>query len=72
VPQLDRSRDRANGRVELRTLKAVSVGGFGFPHTAQVLQVTPIVQLEAWSASRIIESAYENQVQQQRLNVEQA
>jgi predicted transposase YbfD/YdcC len=37
---LDRTRDRAHGRVELRTLKAVSVGGFGFPHTAQVVQVT--------------------------------
>jgi DDE_Tnp_1-associated len=31
VPVLDRTRDRAHGRVELRTLKAVSVGGFGFP-----------------------------------------
>jgi hypothetical protein len=31
VPVLDRTRDRARGRVELRTLKAVSVGGFGFP-----------------------------------------
>jgi hypothetical protein len=37
---LDRTRDRAHGRVELRTLKVVSVGGFGFPHVAQVLQVT--------------------------------
>jgi predicted transposase YbfD/YdcC len=40
VPVLDRTRDRAHGRVELRTLKAVSVGGFGLPHAAQVLQVT--------------------------------
>jgi hypothetical protein len=40
VPELDRTRDRAHGRVELRTLKAVSVGGFGFPHAAQVVQVT--------------------------------
>jgi hypothetical protein len=39
-PVLDRTRDRAHGRVELRTLKAVSVRGFGFPHTAQVIQVT--------------------------------
>jgi predicted transposase YbfD/YdcC len=39
VPVLDRTRDRAHGRIELRTLKAVSVGGFGFPHTAQVVQV---------------------------------
>ena len=40
VPVLDRTRDRVHGRVELRTLKAVSVGGFGFPHSAQVVQVT--------------------------------
>ena len=40
VPVLDRTRDRAHGRVELRTLKAVSVRGFGFPHAAQVIQVT--------------------------------
>jgi predicted transposase YbfD/YdcC len=40
VPELDRTRDRGHGRVELRTLKAVSVGRFGFPHAAQVLEVT--------------------------------
>jgi predicted transposase YbfD/YdcC len=40
VPVLDRTRDRGHGRVELRTLKAVTVHHFGFPHTAQVLQVT--------------------------------
>ena len=40
VPVLDRTRDRAHGRVELRTLKAVTVNHFGFPHAAQVLQVT--------------------------------
>jgi predicted transposase YbfD/YdcC len=40
VPVLDRTRDRAHGRVELRTLKVVSVAGFGFPHAAQVVQVT--------------------------------
>jgi predicted transposase YbfD/YdcC len=40
VPVLDRTRDRAHGRVELRTLKAVTVNRFGFPHVAQVLQVT--------------------------------
>jgi predicted transposase YbfD/YdcC len=40
VPVGDRTRDRAHGRVELRTLKAVSVRHFGFPHAAQVLQVT--------------------------------
>lgn len=30
----------AHGRVEFRTLKAVTVHHFGFPHAAQVLQVT--------------------------------
>ena len=40
VPVLDRTRDRGHGRIELRTLKAVTVGRFGFPHAAQVLQVT--------------------------------
>jgi predicted transposase YbfD/YdcC len=37
---LDRTRDRGHGRVELRTLKVVTVHHFGFPHTAQVIQVT--------------------------------
>ena len=37
---LDRTCDRGHGRVELRTLKAVTVHHFGFPHTAQVIQVT--------------------------------
>jgi predicted transposase YbfD/YdcC len=40
VPILDRTRDQAHGRVELRTLKAVTVRRFGFPHAAQVIQVT--------------------------------
>jgi predicted transposase YbfD/YdcC len=40
VPVLDATRDRGHGRVEHRTLKAVTVHHFGFPHTAQVLQVT--------------------------------
>jgi predicted transposase YbfD/YdcC len=40
VPTGDRTRDRGHGRVELRTLKAVTVTGFGFPHAAQVAQVT--------------------------------
>jgi hypothetical protein len=38
VPVLDRTRDR--GRIERRTLKAVTVHHLGFPHAAQVLQVT--------------------------------
>ena len=40
VPVLDRTRDRGHGRIELRTLKVVTVHHFGFPHTAQVIQVT--------------------------------
>jgi predicted transposase YbfD/YdcC len=40
VPVLDRTRDRAHGRIGIRTLKVVSVGTFGFPHVAQVLQIT--------------------------------
>ncbi|HZD67558.1 MAG TPA: ISAs1 family transposase [Actinomycetes bacterium] len=40
VPVGDRTRDRGHGRVEVRTLKAVSVRHFGFPHAAQVLQIT--------------------------------
>jgi hypothetical protein len=31
VPELDRTRDRGHGRVEIRTLKAVSVHHFGSP-----------------------------------------
>ena len=40
VPVADRTRDRGHGRVEHRSLKAVSVRHFGFPHAAQVVQVT--------------------------------
>jgi len=39
VPAGDCTRDRGHGRVEVRTLKAVSVRHFGFPHAAQVLHV---------------------------------
>jgi predicted transposase YbfD/YdcC len=40
VPVADRTRDRGHGRIEIRTLKAVSVKRFGFPHASQVIQVT--------------------------------
>jgi predicted transposase YbfD/YdcC len=40
VPVLDRTRDRGHGRIEVRTLKAVTVCRFGFPHASQVIQVT--------------------------------
>jgi predicted transposase YbfD/YdcC len=51
VPVLDRTGDRGHGRVEMRTLKAVSVGRFGFPHAAQVLQVTRKRKVAASHAS---------------------
>jgi hypothetical protein len=40
VPVLDRTRHHTHGRVEIRTLKAVTVRGLGFPYASQVLQVT--------------------------------
>jgi DDE_Tnp_1-associated len=40
VPVADRTRDQAHGRIEHRALKVVTVGHLGFPHAAQVLQVT--------------------------------
>jgi hypothetical protein len=40
VPVGDRTRVQAHGRVELRTLKAVTANHLSFPHAAQVLQVT--------------------------------
>jgi predicted transposase YbfD/YdcC len=40
VPVLARTRDHGHGRVELRTLTAVTVHRFGFPHAAQVIQLT--------------------------------
>src|SRR4029450_10165015 len=40
VPVLDRTRDRGHGRLQLRTLKAVTGHPFGFRRAAQVLQAT--------------------------------
>jgi hypothetical protein len=40
IPVRDTSRDRGHGRIEHRTLKAVTVYHLGCPHTAQVLPVT--------------------------------
>ena len=37
---MDHTRDRGHGRVKVRTLKAVTVHHFGFPHAAQVIQGT--------------------------------
>jgi hypothetical protein len=51
VPVLDRTGDRGHGRVEMRTLKAVTVGRFGFPYAAQVLQATRERKVAASHAS---------------------
>jgi DDE_Tnp_1-associated/Transposase DDE domain len=51
VPVLDRTRDRGHGRIEHRTLKAVTVGRFGFPHAAQVIQITRMRTVGDWHAS---------------------
>jgi predicted transposase YbfD/YdcC len=51
VPVLDRTSDRGHGRVEMRTLKAVTVGRFGFPYAAQVLQATRKRKVAASHAS---------------------
>jgi predicted transposase YbfD/YdcC len=40
IPVLDRTHDRGHGRIEIRILKAVPVNHVGFPHAAQILQVT--------------------------------
>jgi predicted transposase YbfD/YdcC len=40
VPVADRTRDKAHGRIEHRTLKVVTAHHIGFPYAAQVLQVT--------------------------------
>jgi hypothetical protein len=40
VPVADRTRGRGHGRIEIRTLKAVSVKRFGLPYASQVIQVT--------------------------------
>jgi predicted transposase YbfD/YdcC len=58
VPELDRTRDHAHGRVEIRTLRAVSVLGFGFPHAAQVLQVTRKVRDRRTGRRRKTQIAY--------------
>jgi hypothetical protein len=40
VPVLDRTGDRGHGRVQRRTLKAVTVNHVGFPHPPRPVQVT--------------------------------
>jgi hypothetical protein len=51
VPVLDRTADRGHGHIEHRTLKVVTVHRFGFPHAAQVIQVTRKRTVSGWHAS---------------------
>jgi hypothetical protein len=37
---MDRTREHAHGRIEIRTLKVAAVAGLCFPHAAQAIQVT--------------------------------
>jgi predicted transposase YbfD/YdcC len=40
IPVMDRTREHAHGRIEIRTLKVAAVAGLCFPHAAQAIQVT--------------------------------
>jgi hypothetical protein len=56
VPVTDRTRHRGHGRVEVPTLKVVSVRHFGFPHAARVLQVTrktPDLHTNRWRTTTL-------------------
>jgi hypothetical protein len=46
IPELDRTGDRGHGRVEVRTLKAVTVGHVGFPHVRVHLHMSFGVRLD--------------------------
>jgi predicted transposase YbfD/YdcC len=53
IPVMDRTRDHAHGRVELRTLKVASAAGLAFPHAAQAIQATRRVRApgsRSWQA----------------------
>jgi predicted transposase YbfD/YdcC len=39
IPVMDRTREHAHGRIEIRTLKVAAVAGLCFPHAAQAIQV---------------------------------
>ena len=51
---LDRTREHAHGRVELRTLKAATVAGLWFPHAAQAIQITRRVRQASSRRWRIV------------------
>ena len=54
IPVLDRTREHAHGRVELRTLKAATVAGLWFPHAAQAIQITRRVRQVGGRRWRIV------------------
>ena len=39
IPVMDRTREHAHGRIEVRTLKVAAVAGLCFPHAAQAIRV---------------------------------
>ena len=51
---LDRTREHAHGRVELRTLKVATVAGLWFPHAAQAIQITRRVRQVGGRRWRIV------------------
>jgi predicted transposase YbfD/YdcC len=54
IPVMDRTREHAHGRVELRTLKVATVAGLRFPHAAQAIQVTRRVRQVGGRRWRIV------------------
>ena len=54
IPVLDRTREHAHGRVEIRTLKVATVAGLCFPHAAQAIQVTRRVRQASSRRWRIV------------------
>jgi predicted transposase YbfD/YdcC len=54
IPVMDRTRDQAHGRVEVRTLKVAAVAGLCFPHAAQAIQVTRRVRAPASRRWRVV------------------
>ncbi len=54
IPVMDRTREHAHGRVEIRTLKVATVAGLWFPHAAQAIQVTRRVRQASSRRWRIV------------------
>ena len=49
IPVMDRTREHAHGRIEVRTLKVAAVAGLCLPHAAQAIQVTR--RVARWAAA---------------------